>query len=70
MGRQVAATVVDHIKPHRGDQSLFWDKNNNWAALCETHHNSTKQRDEARGFMSGSDANGRPIDPAHPWNKI
>lgn len=67
-GQQTAATVVDHIKPHRGSQSLFWDKGN-WAGLCETHHNSTKQRDEARGYVSGSDASGRPIDPAHPWNK-
>jgi 5-methylcytosine-specific restriction endonuclease McrA len=20
------ASVVDHVKPHRGDQTLFWDK--------------------------------------------
>jgi 5-methylcytosine-specific restriction protein A len=67
MGQQITATVVDHIKPHRGSQSLFWDKGN-WQPLCETHHNSTKQRDEARGYASGSDARGRPIDPNHPWN--
>ena len=24
-GKYVRATVVDHIKPHRGDQKLFWD---------------------------------------------
>ena len=35
--RMVPATVVDHIKPHRGDQTLFWDKNN-WQALCKHHH--------------------------------
>ena len=23
----VAAVVVDHKKPHRGDMDLFWDKN-------------------------------------------
>lgn len=67
MGVVTAATVVDHIKRHRGDQSLFWDKSN-WQPLCETHHNSTKQRDESRGYSSGSDVKGRPIDPAHPWN--
>lgn len=32
------ATVVDHIKPHRGDQKLFWDRGN-WQPLCEHHHN-------------------------------
>jgi 5-methylcytosine-specific restriction protein A len=36
-GRVTPATVVDHIVPHRGDQALFWDRNN-WAALCKYHH--------------------------------
>ena len=54
-----AATVVDHIKPHRlkeaidsGDEALiaiaralFWDSDN-WQGLCFTCHNSTKQREE------------------------
>ena len=31
------ATVVDHIIPHRGDMTLFWDKNN-WQALCKHCH--------------------------------
>ena len=33
----VEATVVDHIIPHRGDQKLFWDRNN-WQALCKPCH--------------------------------
>jgi 5-methylcytosine-specific restriction protein A len=33
-----AATVVDHIVPHRGDKHLFWDRAN-WQPLCETCHN-------------------------------
>ena len=41
------ATVVDHVKPHRGDQRLFWDSTN-WQSLCATHHNSTKQSLERR----------------------
>lgn len=41
------ATVVDHIKPHRGDKKLFWSRTN-WQALCAHHHNSAKQREEAR----------------------
>lgn len=36
--RLTAATVVDHIIPHRGDMKLFWDKNN-WQPLCAAHHN-------------------------------
>lgn len=36
-GRLRTATVVDHITPHRGDQTLFWDKNN-WQALCKPCH--------------------------------
>ena len=27
-GHITMATVVDHIKPHRGDQKLFWDRGN------------------------------------------
>ena len=38
-GRTTAANVVDHIKPHRGDSSLFWDTKN-WQSLCTKCHNS------------------------------
>ena len=31
------ATVVDHIRPHRGDPVLFWDESN-WQALCKECH--------------------------------
>lgn len=37
-GQYVKATVVDHIRPHRGDKTLFWDRSN-WQPLCERHHN-------------------------------
>lgn len=37
-GIVTAATVVDHIDPHRGDMVKFWDSTNNWQALCATHH--------------------------------
>ena len=36
-GHITMATVVDHIKPHRGDQKLFWDRGN-WQALCKRCH--------------------------------
>jgi len=41
------ANVVDHIKPHRGDNALFWDKTN-WQSLCGPCHNSRKQSLERR----------------------
>jgi 5-methylcytosine-specific restriction endonuclease McrA len=65
-GRVVAASVVDHIKPHKGDTSLFWNKNN-WQSLCSTHHNSTKQRMENQGITIGCDERGMPIDANHHW---
>jgi len=45
-----AASVVDHIKPHRGDDTLFWDRSN-WQALCATCHNRHKQREERRQVL-------------------
>ena len=36
-GRVTAATDVDHIVAHRGDETLFWDRNN-WRALCHSCH--------------------------------
>ena len=35
--------VVDHIRPHRGDERLFWVKTN-LQALCAGCHNGHKQR--------------------------
>ncbi len=36
-GRYRKATVVDHIIPHRGDEKLFWDREN-WQPLCKRCH--------------------------------
>lgn len=68
LGRIVQASVVDHILPHRGDQALFWDKDN-WQSLCAECHNRHKQRIEHGGMESGCDLSGRPTDPEHPWNR-
>ena len=43
-GRYVKATDVDHIRPHRGDNALFWNQGN-WQSLCHRHH-SIKTRNE------------------------
>jgi len=66
-GYVVAATIVDHIVPHRGDDKLFWDRSN-WQALCKPCHDSHKQRLESSGVDSGCDTSGIPIDANHHWN--
>lgn len=65
-GHVTAATVVDHIVPHRGDQELFWNVEN-WQPLCKACHDSAKAREE-RGNASGCDASGMPIVAGHHWN--
>jgi 5-methylcytosine-specific restriction protein A len=37
--------VCDHIKPHRGDEHLFWDEAN-LQTLCKRCHDVVKQKDE------------------------
>jgi shikimate kinase len=46
-GLLTPATVVDHVIPHKGDDTLFWD-NNNWQSLCRRHHDRDKRRIENR----------------------
>ncbi|WP_016738784.1 HNH endonuclease [Bacillus sp. FJAT-27238] len=50
-GKVIAATVVDHITPHRGDMVLFWDEKN-WQGLCGTCH-SRKTAKVDGGFGNG-----------------
>jgi 5-methylcytosine-specific restriction protein A len=47
-GRTTAATDVDHIKPHRGDQALFWTESN-WQSLC-AHCHAVKTDTQDGGF--------------------
>ena len=65
-GRVTAASVADHIVPHRGDVEAFWS--NELAALCQHCHSQTKQREERRGHSDALDADGWPSDPRHPAN--
>ncbi|EGL4350684.1 HNH endonuclease [Salmonella enterica] len=79
-GRVTAATVVDHIIPHKlkealssGNaeaiakaQKLFWNRKN-WQGLCKPHHDSTKQRMEKSGRIIGCDTDGMPLDPGSHW---
>lgn len=47
-GRLTPATVVDHIKAHKGDETLFWDQGN-WQGLCAQCHNIHAQRRDRTG---------------------
>lgn len=40
------AFAVDHIRPHKGDQSRFWDSDN-WQSLCERCHSVKTYREQA-----------------------
>lgn len=65
-GRVRAATVADHITPHRGDAALFAGP---LQSLCKECHDSWKQQLETSGHVRGCDLHGMPIDPSHPWNR-
>ena len=52
-GHVVAATVVDHIVPHGGDQKLFWSRSN-WQSLCKQCHDR-KTATEDGGFGNRAD---------------
>lgn len=67
--RVTAASVVDHIVPHKQDQRLFWDSENNWQSLCAAHHNRDKQQIERRGYSAEIGGDGWPTDPQHPSNR-
>lgn len=71
-GRVTAATVCDHVDPKtKLDPATFFD--GPFQSLCDAEpfrcHSSRKQRIEALGYEPGCDSTGRPVDPAHPWNR-
>jgi len=43
--RLTAASIVDHITPHQGDERLFWDSRN-WQPLCKPCHDTIKAAEE------------------------
>jgi len=56
-GQITAATVVDHIIPHKGDQRLFWDESN-WQVLCKRCHDRKTATSDGRWGSF-------PINPRH-----
>ena len=67
-GKRIPASVVDHKKPHRGDDRLFWSRAN-LQSMTKACHDGMKQQFERSGVMSGCDASGFPIDPSHLWSR-
>ena len=63
-GQTVAATVADHVVPHKGDLELFYF--GELQSLCYRHHNSDKQSEEVRGYSTRVGADGFPLDLNHP----
>ncbi len=61
------AAVVNHKTPHKGNEALFFDLENT-ESVCKSCHDTLIQKEEARGYVIGSDINGQPLDPDHPWN--
>lgn len=48
LGLVELATDVDHIKPHRGDLRIFWDRSN-WRGLCHSCHSRKTAREVFAG---------------------
>ena len=68
IGDITPATVVDHIKPHKGQRVLAFDQDN-LQSLCKPCHDKWAQAKDNGKPIAGVDADGFPIDPNHPWNK-
>lgn len=67
-GQIVAASVVNHIKPHKGDWAIFSDPGN-WEALCPPCHDAGAQKAEGAGYSAEAGLDGWPTDPNHPANR-
>jgi 5-methylcytosine-specific restriction enzyme A len=59
LGIVTAATVADHVIPHRGNLALFYDAGN-LQSLCKPCHDSVKAREENTGEPLGCDISGMP----------
>lgn len=59
MGRVVAATVCDHITPHRGNATAFYA--GPFQSLCATCHSGAKQQLEKSGVLRGCGVDGYPM---------
>ena len=67
-GRTSLATLTDHIVPHRGDETLFFDEAN-FQPLCAPCHDGAKAELENKGRIRGCNIHGIQLDPNHPWRR-
>jgi hypothetical protein len=51
VGVKTATECIDHVEPHLGDRTRFWNKAM-WQPACRWHHDSVKKRLEAL-YMRG-----------------
>jgi 5-methylcytosine-specific restriction protein A len=56
VGEVVPSTVVDHIMPHRGDTTLFWDKANHQALCAGCHSHKTSIEAGGRAHTANAPA--------------
>lgn len=69
------ARVVDHIQTRpRGETGpTDWDRLGNLRCLCDYHDKQVKEKKDGtrkrdgKFSVPGWDAEGFPVDPAHPW---
>lgn len=61
------ATVVDHIRRHKGDTVAFYNPNN-LQSLCKLCHDREKKILENREEYHPINPNGWPTDPSHHFN--
>ena len=62
------ADTVNHIRPHKGDWTLF-NNTGNLESVCKQCHDSTIQFQEIHGYDKTVELDGWPVDPEHPFNK-
>lgn len=70
---KVPATVLDHIVPFRSaagepDWKLWGDPKNH-RSLCGPCHDSRGAQRNRPEKPPGAGVDGKPLDPAHPWNR-
>jgi len=63
-GSVSAATIVDHIEPHRGDWNKF--RLGKLQSLCEPCHREKSGNDARGGYSIEVGSDGLPVDPRHP----
>ena len=59
LGYTVAATVADHVIPHKGDLNIFW--HGALQSLCKPCHDKWKYQIEKHGYTTQVDVHGAPI---------